>query len=84
MIKLRPFVSLVAGVALVAGLTAAGAAPAQAANQILPAAGTTAITFDEGVLDALDGVGVSVSVKAPASFNTSRGAARFPVTGIVV
>ena len=83
MIKLRPFVSLVAGVALVAGLTAVGAAPAQAANTVLPAGGTTAIVFDAPVLEALDGAGVTLSTRSSASINPTRGSVRFPVTGVV-
>lgn len=84
MFSLRSVASIAAGVALVAGLTVAGTAPAQADNHVvLPASGTTAVTLDAPILEALDTVGVGLSVRRPASINASRGSVRFPVTGIV-
>ena len=82
MFSLRSVTSLVAGTALVAGLSLAGAAPAQSSGEVTPATGTTAISLDIGVVEALTGVGVAISVRNPASFNASKLAARFPVTGI--
>ncbi|MFZ8911340.1 MAG: hypothetical protein ACO20A_11865 [Candidatus Nanopelagicales bacterium] len=76
----KKLVSVAAGVALVAGASLA-AAPASQAKVNLKAS-STIISFKKDLITGLETQGIKVSVKAPATWNSSKAEVRFPITKV--
>lgn len=75
----KKLVSVAAGVALVAGVGMA-AAPAQA--KINTKQSSTIISFKKDLISGLAAQGITISVKAPATWNPNKAEVRFPVSKV--
>ena len=76
----KKLVSVAAGVALVAGASLAAAPAAQ--SKINLKASSTIISFKKDLISGLATQGITISVKAPATWNSAKAEVRFPITKV--